>query len=88
MCVRSIIVGGLDNVVDLRTALSEHLNVIMSTNTLRRALHEACLGSLEKKNKPLLTTKNVRTSQNLLNIIKIGLKVGFLVTGLRLINFV
>ena len=44
----------------MRNALSEHLNVIVSTDTVRRALHEASLGSLEKQKKSLLTTKNVR----------------------------
>ena len=46
--LRAIIVGGLDNVVDVRNAMSEHLNVVMSTNTMRRPLHEVGLGSLEK----------------------------------------
>ena len=49
-----------DNVVDLRNALSEHLNVVVSTTTMRRAHHEACFGSIEKQKKPLLTAKNVR----------------------------
>ena len=44
-CVRAIRVSGLDNLVDMRNALSEQLNVIVSTNTVRCALHEACLGS-------------------------------------------
>ena len=46
-CVRAIIVSGLNNVVDAKNALSEHLNVIVSTKTLRQALHEVGLGSLE-----------------------------------------
>ena len=40
-CVRAITVGGLDNVVNVRNALNEHLNVVVSTNTMRCALHEA-----------------------------------------------
>ena len=48
-CARAIIVGGLDNVVDVRYALGEHLNVVVSTNTMRRALHEAGLGHLRSK---------------------------------------
>ena len=39
--------------------MSEHLNVVVSTNSVRRALHEVGLGSLEKQKKPLFTTKNV-----------------------------
>ena len=39
--------------------MNEHLNVVVSTNTMRRALHDASLGSLEKQNKLLLTIKNV-----------------------------
>jgi hypothetical protein len=58
-CVRAITVGGLDNVIDVRNALSEHLNVIVSTNIVKCALHEACFGSLEKLKKPLLMGKNV-----------------------------
>ena len=60
-CVRAIIIGGLDNVVDTRNALSEHLNVVVSTNTTRQALHEASLGSLGKQKKSLLTAKNVHS---------------------------
>ena len=58
-CVRAITVGGLDNVVDVSLGVST-LNVVVSTNTMRRALDEASLGSLEKHKKPLLTAKNVR----------------------------
>ena len=43
MCVEAITVGGLDNVVYVSNALKEHLNVVVSTNIVRRALHEACL---------------------------------------------
>ena len=35
------------------------MNAIVSTNTVRHALHEACLGSLEKPKKSLLTIKKV-----------------------------
>ena len=60
MCVKTIVVGGLDNVVDARIALSEHLNVVVSTNTVKCALHEASFGSSKKLKKLLLlTTKNV-----------------------------
>ena len=44
-CVRAITFGGLNNDVDMRNALSEHLNVVVSTNIVRCALHEECLGS-------------------------------------------
>jgi len=54
-----ITIDGLNNVVDVRNALSEHLQVVMSTNTVRRALHEACLGS-SKNRTPLFTAKNVQ----------------------------
>ena len=39
-----IIVGGLYNVINTRNALSEHFNVVRSTNIVRRALHEVGLG--------------------------------------------
>ena len=45
VCVRAIAIGGLDNVVDVRNALSEHLKVVVSTNTTRHALHEEGLKS-------------------------------------------
>jgi hypothetical protein len=51
MCVRAITVGGVDNVVNERNVLSEHLNVVVSTSTVRCALHEVGLGSLEKHKK-------------------------------------
>jgi hypothetical protein len=47
-CVKTITFGGLDNVVDARNALSEHLNMIVSTNIVRCALHEVGFRSLEK----------------------------------------
>jgi hypothetical protein len=51
ICVKAIVVGGLDNVVDARTALSEHLNVVVSTNAVRCARHEASFGSSKKLKK-------------------------------------
>ena len=72
-CARAITIGGLDNVVDARNALSEHLNVVLSTNTMRCAIHEASLGSLEKQKTPLLTTKN--ECWNLLNVIEAKLSM-------------
>ena len=44
----------------MRNALSEHLEyVVVSTNRVRHALHEACLGSLEKQKKSLLKANKV-----------------------------
>jgi transposase len=43
--VKAVTVGGLDNDVDVRNALSEHLSVVVSTTTMRRALHEVGFGS-------------------------------------------
>ena len=65
--------GGIYYVVDVMNTLSEHLNVVVSTNTTRHALHEACLGSLEKQKKSLLTPRMCIACWNLLNFIKIGL---------------
>jgi hypothetical protein len=58
-CVRAMTIGGHDNVVDMRIVLSEHLKIVVSTNTMRHALHKACRGSLEKQEKSLLKAKNV-----------------------------
>ena len=58
-CVRAITTSGLDNVVDTKYVFSEHLNVAVSTNMVRRALHEVGLWSLHKQEKPLLVAKNV-----------------------------
>ena len=57
--MKAITIRGLDNDVDARNALSEHLNTVVSTNIVRRALHEVGLGSLVKQRKSLLTAKNV-----------------------------
>ena len=46
-CVRAITVDGLHNVVDVRNALSEQVNVIVSI--MRHELYEAGIGSLEKQ---------------------------------------
>ena len=53
VCVKSIKIGELDDDVDVTNALSEHLNVVVSTNTMRHALHEASFGSLGKHKKAL-----------------------------------
>ena len=58
-CVKTIIVGGLDYDVDMRNALTKHLNVAVSINTMKHALHGVGLGSLEKLKHILLTAKNV-----------------------------
>jgi hypothetical protein len=73
--VRTIIVGGLDNDAYVRNALSEQLNVVVSTNIVRYALHEASIGSLEKHKKSLLSAKNVCCKWILLNVIHIGLSI-------------
>ena len=36
------------------------LDVVVNTNTMRHALHEACLGLLKEHKKSLLMAKNVR----------------------------
>ena len=72
-CVRVIVVGGLDNVVDMRNPFNEHLNVVVSTNTVRRALHEVSLGSLEKQTSRRSQPRMCVPSWNLLNIINTGL---------------
>ena len=44
VCKRAIVVGGLDNVVNMRYALSEHLSVVVSTNTMRHHSMKQVLG--------------------------------------------
>jgi hypothetical protein len=41
----------------VRNAFSDHLNVAVSTDIVRHALHQACIGSLEKQKKLLLMIK-------------------------------
>jgi hypothetical protein len=53
------LVGGLDNVVDMKIALHD-MNVAMSTNIEGCALHDVGLGSLNKHSKLVLMTKNVQ----------------------------
>ena len=89
-CVKAITIGRLDNVADVRNALSKHLNVVVSTNIVRHVLHEVGLGSLEKHKKPFLTARMCFASWNLLNVIKIGLSMiyigWFLVMRLRSVD--
>ena len=46
--MRTITVGGLDNDGDMRNALNEYLNMLVSTNVVRCAFHEANHGLVEK----------------------------------------
>ena len=43
----------------MRNALSEHLNMVVSTNIVRCALHEVGLRPTKKQKIPLLMAKNV-----------------------------
>jgi hypothetical protein len=52
----------------MRYASNEHFNVVVSTNTVSRALREASLGSLEKEKKPLVTAKNVSCRFKVYNV--------------------
>ena len=71
-CVRTIILGGLDNVVEVRNALIEHL--VVSANTIRIALHEVGLGSLSIRSRWSQSRMCV-AGWNLLNVIKVGLSM-------------
>ena len=51
-----LIFGGY---VKVRESLYTRVVIWVSTNIVRRELHETCLGSLEKQKKSLLTAKNV-----------------------------
>ena len=89
-CVKAIIVVGLENVVDMRNILSEHLNVVVSTNIVSYALQEVGLGSLQKQKESW--PKMCIAGWDLLNIIKIGLSmigIGWsLLMRLRSIDFI
>ena len=77
------------NVVEVRYALSEHLNVALSTNTGRCALHEACLNQHRSGRSHFSRPRTCGACWNLLNVIKLFM-VGirwFLVTRLRSIEF-
>lgn len=41
MYIRTIIVDGVDNPIDMKNVLSEHLNVVLGTNILKYKLHES-----------------------------------------------
>jgi predicted transcriptional regulator len=47
-CVRAITVGGLDNDVDMRSPFNEYLNMVVSTNVVKRAFHKANPRLVEK----------------------------------------
>jgi transposase len=59
-CVHKITRGGKENAVQVAKGLRDELGVAVNPNTVRRALKEAGLGSLEKPKKPLLRAANVR----------------------------
>lgn len=51
-CIITITLDGLNTVVEVKNALNEQLCVVVSTNTVRRTLHERGLGSLKNKKNP------------------------------------
>jgi hypothetical protein len=59
-CTRQVTKGRLDNAVKVKKALQKDLGIIVSPDTVRRALRGAGHGAIEKPKKPLLSVKNVR----------------------------
>lgn len=59
-CVRAITSGNLDTATEVKKKLENDVNVIVSDNTVRRALQEAGLDAVEKAKKPRLSSKNIR----------------------------
>jgi transposase len=57
---RAVTSGKIDTAVQANKQLRTELNVIVSDNTVRRALKEACLRSSVKETKPLLSRKNIK----------------------------
>jgi uncharacterized UBP type Zn finger protein len=50
----------MDNAVSVRKQLDKDLEVTVSADTVRRALHRSGLGTIERKKKPMLSMKNVK----------------------------
>ena len=73
--VKAIIISGLNNVVDVRNALQEHLNMVVSTNTKRHALDEQVLGHQISKRSRCSWPRMCVVGWNLLNVIKIELTI-------------
>ena len=61
-CIKAITLNGVNIVVDVKNALNEQLNMVVSTNTTRCTFCEAGLESLGKQKKPLLTIKNMHSN--------------------------
>jgi uncharacterized protein (DUF2267 family) len=59
-CSRQITTGKLDNAVKVKKALKKDLGILVSPDTIRRALRRAGLGAIEKPKKPLLSKTNIR----------------------------
>ena len=59
-CVYKVTRGRIDNAVVVTKTLREEVGVTCSPNTVRSALKEAGLGSIEKPKKPLLSEANRR----------------------------
>ena len=58
--ISKITKGGRDNAVQVTNDLKSELNTNVSPSTVRRALKDAGLGSMEKPKKPLLSRKNIK----------------------------
>ena len=59
-CVRAVTAGGMSTAVTVRNKLEEELGIAVHAQTVRNALKEAGLGSIEKLAKPMLSAKNIR----------------------------
>lgn len=59
-CVRKVTAGNLDNAVKVKKELQKDIGIVVSADTVRRALRGSGLGAIEKKKKPKLTKTNAK----------------------------
>ena len=57
LCVRKVMVEGVESAVNVAKQLKSELNIDVNPQTVRNALVEAGIGAVEKVSKPLLTAK-------------------------------
>ena len=58
LCVRKVMVEGVESAVAVAKQLKDELGINVSPSTVRTALVDAGIGAVEKVSKPLLTAKH------------------------------
>ena len=59
-CIRQIIIGNKENVIEVKETLQNDLDINVSTHTIRRVLRETGLVPFIKPKKPRISPKNIK----------------------------